>query len=260
MNAALAGKRVMITRPGHQAQEFAAAVHARGAQAVLAPLIEIGPPDDPQRAHRAAASASAGEYDWIVFTSRNAVDAFFENLQKDAAALHGVKVAAIGTKTAAALHARGVDADVVPQSFAGEDLAAALLDQIAPGRRALIFRAQEARAVLPAALKAAGIAVDDVAAYKTSTTSAPDFAAKLAAADVITFTSASTVAAFVSNAGAGAAHALHAKTVACIGPVTAKAARDAGLRVDVVAQEYTVEGLLNALEDRFASTASVWPR
>lgn len=258
MSNALAGKRVMITRPVHQAQEFADAVRARGAQPVVLPLIEIGPPDDPQPARSAAASVH--DYDWLVFTSRNAVDAFFENLQAGDPGPRGIKVAAIGSKTSAALHAHGLAADVIPESFAGENLAAALLERIAPGRRVLIYRAQEARDVLPAALQAAGIEVDDVAAYKTGATSPPDLAEKLAASDVITFTSASTVAAFVKNVGADGARMLRAKTVACIGPVTAQAARDAGLRVDVVATEYTVEGLLNALEDRLASTASVSPR
>jgi uroporphyrinogen-III synthase len=124
----------------------------------------------------------------------------------------------------------------------------------------LIFRAQEARDVLPAALIAAGVTVEDVAAYRTSAATPADFGGKLSGSDVITFTSASTVAAFVKSLGAGAAQALRQKTVACIGPVTAQAARDAGLRVDVIANEYTVEGLLDALEDRFASTASASPR
>ncbi len=116
-----------------------------------------------------------------------------------------------------------------------------------PGDRVLVFRAQEARDVLPDTLRAAGRTVDAVAAYQTRYVDDPDLGAKAAAADIVTFTSASTVHGFAHNV-AGAAALLAGKTVAAIGPITAAAAQKLGIRVDVVPDDFTVDGLLAALE------------
>jgi uroporphyrinogen III methyltransferase/synthase len=255
--APLAGKRVLVTRPAHQSREFAGALLAAGAEPVLAPTIEITAPDDPAAA--AQAVHGAAENAWIVFTSANGVQTFFDALRErreDARALDGAKIAAIGIKTSQALRAAGIYADLVPQAFIAEDLAEALIAATKPGDKILLYRAQEARDVLPDRLAAAGRKPHVVAAYKTVFTDDPEFASKVAISDILTFTSASTVRGFSYNlAGdAAAAHAAAEKIVACIGPITEETARATGLRVDVVADEFTANGLLAALQ-RHLSTA-----
>jgi uroporphyrinogen III methyltransferase/synthase len=249
----LFGKRVLVTRPAHQIDDVALRLYEVGAEPILAPTIAIGPPDDPRAA--ADAVARVREYGWVAFTSRNGVDAFFDTLRglgRDARALGGVQVAAIGPKTAAALSAHGIRADLIPAQYVGEAVAEGILGRARRRDRILLYRARDARETLPDLLRAAGREVDDVAAYATRFVDDPELAEKAASADIVTFTSASTVGGFVHNVP-GAAHVLVAKTVACIGPVTARAAREAGIRVDVVPEEFTVDGLLNALE----TTASV---
>jgi uroporphyrinogen-III synthase len=137
--------------------------------------------------------------------------------------------------------------DFVPDTYVNEAVAEGLATRTAPGERLLIFRAQEARDVLQDVLRAAGRTVDAVAAYKTRYVDDPDLRAKAERADIVTFTSASTVHGFVHNVE-DAATLLAGKTVTAIGPITAAAARKLGIRVDVVADEFTVEGLLHALE------------
>ncbi|HEX3551017.1 MAG TPA: uroporphyrinogen-III C-methyltransferase [Candidatus Elarobacter sp.] len=243
----LFGKRVLITRPAHQADDLAARLWEAGAEPILAPAIAIGPPDDLDAARDAVARVR--EYAWVTFTSRNGVDAFFDRLGelgRDARALGDVKVAAIGPKTAAALAARGVRADLVPSVYVNEAVASALLARTGPGDRVLVYRAQDARDVLPETLRANGRGVDVVAAYATRVVDDPDLAVKAQRADIVTFTSSSTVHGFVRNVPDAVA-ALASKTVAAIGPITAQTARDAGIRVDVVADEFTIDGLLRAL-------------
>jgi uroporphyrinogen III methyltransferase/synthase len=249
----LFGKRVLITRPAAQNAHFESELLERGAQPVLAPLIRIDPPDDLVSARTAVEFIS--EYRWLVFTSRNGVDAFFGHLRdmgEDARYLRHVRVAAVGPKTAAALRENGIVADLVPGKYVNEDLAAALKEHVRPSDRVLLFRAQEGREVIEGA--------EIVAAYKTSTVQDPDFAAKVTTADILTFTSPSTVKGFVMNLAGRAAEAAAGKIVACIGPITAQAARDAGLFVDVTADDYTVDGLLDALESALVSTALASPR
>jgi uroporphyrinogen III methyltransferase/synthase len=217
----------------------------------LAPAIELVPPDDPAAMEQAA--NRAGEYGWIVFTSANGVRAFFEVLaarREDARALGQARIAAIGIKTSQELLRHRVYADLVPQSYVAEHLAEALIAASKPGEKILIYRAQEARDILPLRLREAGLDVDVAAAYKTVFTEDPQFAQKTASCEILTFTSASTVRGFVHNlrGPANAARAAAGKVVACIGPITADAARKYGLDVHVVADEFTTDGLLAALE------------
>lgn len=254
----LFGKRVLVTRPAHQNHDFAAALEAAGAIPILAPAIAMLPPDDEASAVQAVNAAA--EYAWIVFTSANGVRAFFRLLdarREDARALGNARIAAIGIKTAQAVREQHVFADLVPQSYIAEDLADALIAASQPGDKMLIYRAEEARDVLPDKLRAAKRNADVVAAYKTEFTDDPGFAQKAAQSDILTFTSASTVRGFAHNLGGSEAAARTAETkiVACIGPITAQAARDAGLRVDVVAPEFTADGLLAALERHLSGTA-----
>jgi len=255
-NGALFGKRVLVTRTSEQSRTFARALLERGAQPVIAPTIEIQPPDDGDASRTALGSLAS--YAWIVFTSTNGVDAFFAALEElgfDARALGGVRVAAIGERTAQQLAARGIRADLVPGAFVAEELATGLIARSQNGDRVMLYRAQEARDVLPRTLEAAGRSVTIVPAYKTVVPDDPQFERRAAEADVLTFTSASTVRGFSALLGgdAAAARLARGKCVACIGPITARAAADAGLQVDVVAQAFTTAGLLDALEAHFAS-------
>jgi uroporphyrinogen III methyltransferase / synthase len=245
---------VLITRAGHQSAAFARALLAHGAEPILAPVIAIEAPDDAAAATRALDELPA--HAWLVFTSQNGVDAFFARLDSrggDARAIGSVKVAAIGERTAERLRSRGVRADLIPGAFISEEVARALIARTQPGDRVMIYRAQEARDVLPRMLEDAGRRPTLVAAYKTVVAQDAAFREKVARADVLTFTSASTVHAFCSLLGSDVAAAARGKSVACIGPVTASAAREAGLTVDVVAQVYTTMGLLEALETHLAA-------
>jgi uroporphyrinogen III methyltransferase/synthase len=247
----LFGKRVLITRPAHQADQFARTLYARGVEPILASTIAIVPPDDVHPSHRAIDELAL--YGWIVFTSQNGVDAFFDrisSLDADARYIGSTKVAAIGAKTAERLRERGIRADLVPSAFISEEIGRTLIEASNDGERILIYRAQEARDVLPQMLEDAGRRPTVVSAYKTIFDVDPHFAEKVKIADVLTFTSASTVRGFVELLGGveRAVDSARGKVVACIGPVTAEAAEGAGLHVDVVADVYTTEGLLDALE------------
>ena len=252
----LFGKRVLVTRTGEQSETFARALRRRGAEPILAPTIAFEAPDDPTSAERALDALDS--FDWLVFTSQNGVDAFFERLASrnaDARALGTARVAAIGERTADRLRSYGISADVVPPVFVAEEVARAVIERSRAADRVLVFRAQDARDVLPRMLEDAGLSVTVVAAYKTVVPNDPEFAAKVARADVLTFTSASTVKGFAALLGSGSAavEAARGKLVACIGPITANAATELGLIVDVVAKRYTTEGLLAALDAKFAA-------
>jgi uroporphyrinogen III methyltransferase/synthase len=253
---ALFGKRVLITRAGEQSAELARALFARGAQPVLAPVIAIVPVDDTSAARRAFQELTS--YAWLIFTSQNGVDAFFARLaasKSDARAIGTAKVAAIGERTAARLRTCGVIADIVAAEFISEEIAREVIGRSRAGDRVLLYRAQEARDVLPQMLQDAGLAVTIVAAYTTVIPPDPNFALKVSEADVLTFTSASTVRGFVTLLGdrISPLQAASGKCVACIGPITASAAAQAGLNVDVVAPVHTTAGLLDALELHYAA-------
>jgi uroporphyrinogen III methyltransferase/synthase len=251
----LFGKRVLITRPLRQAQDFSRALLARGVEPILAPTIVIGPPDDTHAARRAIDELHS--YSWVVFTSQNGVDAFFDRLSSlgaDARYLGKIKVAAIGPKTAERLRVHGVRADLVPREFVSEEIGRMLIEATQDGESVLIFRAQEARDVLPEMLEDAGRRAHVVAAYKTSFEIDPAFDEKVARADILTFTSASTVRGYAEILGGneGAVRAARGKLIACIGPITSGVAEEIGLHVDVVADIYTTDGLLDAIEARLA--------
>jgi uroporphyrinogen III methyltransferase/synthase len=262
----LFGKRVLVTRAREQAGSMAALLREEGAEPLVVPTIEIHPPSDPGPLARALADLRAGRYDWVAFTSANGVDRTWEALSAaggDARAFGAARIAAIGPATARALERRGLVADVVAKEFRGEGLATEMLDALrqtaAEGRggaaretRVLLARAAQARDVLPRALREAGCTVDVVAAYGTR---APPAEARSALerelnagrVDVVTFTSSSTVDNLCDWLGARAQALLAGACIACIGPVTADTARARGLRVDVLADEYTVPGLVRAL-------------
>ena len=243
----LSGKKVLVTRAAGTADDFAALLREAGAEPLLAPAIAIGPPDDTAAADLGVRIVET--YAWIIFTSANGVTAFFERvwaLGKDARAFGDTRVAAIGSKTAERLLSYGIRADFVPEQFVGEAVAEGLLERSEGGDRISLYTAQESRDVLAETLRAAHRSVDVYPAYKTSSVIDPAIADSARAADVWTFASASSVRALAENLPDAAALS-QSKIVACIGPVTADAAREAGFNVDVTAGESTVEGLIEAL-------------
>jgi uroporphyrinogen III methyltransferase / synthase len=249
----LAGKRVLITRPRREAEAMARELRARDAEPIVAPTISIGPPDDEIPARKAVQELD--RYDWVVFTSRPGVDAFFRNLKDagDLRALAHLKFGAVGPKTAERLQSYGVSADLVSGRFTSDDAAAELLARTNEGERVLIYAAQDNRDILRSELAKAARRPTAVAAYATQLVHDPEFEQRVREADVLTFTSGSTVRGFLAafTSSSAAVEAANAKVVACIGPITADEANEAGLRVDVVPDEFTTQALIAALEEYF---------
>ncbi len=263
--APLSGRTILVTRPAGQGRSLARRLESAGAIPVLLPTIRIADPRD--RAPLLEAADRLETYDWIVLTSVNGVRRLLAALAErgsGGAALAGRRVAAIGPATAAALRAAGATGVTVPRAYRAEALVEAILAAEAPtravgpapsdasagaleGRRILVPRAAEARAVLIERLRAAGARVDVVPAYETRIEHAA--AARLErllserALDWVTFTSSSTVRAFVDLVGARTGGA----RVAAIGPITAATAADLTIPADAVAREYTTRGLVEAI-------------
>jgi uroporphyrinogen III methyltransferase / synthase len=261
-NKPLFGKRVLVTRPVHQAGSLSQLLRDEAADPIEAPTIRIAPPSDPTPLRQAVARLD--DYRCVVLTSRNGVERLFEEIRAqggDARRLGRARVVAIGPKTAQALASRGVIADRTPDEYRGEAAAEAVLAELgaeeARGARILLPRAREAREVLPERLRAAGAQVDVVEAYQTLPPE-PEAVQRIRALvaertiDVVTFTSSSTVRNLVDVLGPDAAAQLGRAMVASIGPITTQTAQELGLRVDVTAREYTTAGLVAALRTHFA--------
>jgi uroporphyrinogen III methyltransferase/synthase len=238
------GRRVVVTRARAQASELASRLRALGADAIELPVIAIEDPDDGGTALRECARR-VGEYDWVAFTSTNGVHRFFA-LVPDTRVLGGVRVAAIGPGTADALAGYRVVADLVPIDFVAEALLAAFPPE--PGRL-LLPRAAVARDTLPDGLRAKGWDVDVVDAYRTTAGHpTPEQRAAAAGADVVAFTSSSTVERYLELMGPDRVPPV----VACIGPITAATARAHGITVTVEAAVHTIDGLVDALVAHFS--------
>ena len=238
----LAGLRIMVTRADRQAAALADALTALGAEAVRCPVIAIEP-----IVVDAASLQDLGGYDWLVLTSANGVDRLRELLQDANRGLPAhVKVAAIGPETAARAKEAGMMPELVPPRFIAEELAESLAPALAPGTRILLARAAGARDVLPQKLRARGARVDVLEMYRAVPPAdlRPRLAACLPLADMITFTSSSTVRHFIEAMPGPPSDRVQ---IACIGPITAQTARDLGLRVDIIALEYTTRGLVDAI-------------
>ncbi|MGW5240891.1 uroporphyrinogen-III synthase [Monashia sp. NPDC004114] len=250
----LFGWKVLVPRTQAQAGPMVSRLAAYGATADVVPTISVEPPRTPQQMEKAVKGLVTGRYEWIGFTSVNAVRAVrerFEEFGLDARAFAGLKVAAVGGVTAQALREWGINPDLVPS---GEQSAAGLLEVwpefdelLDPINRVLLPRADIATETLVAGLREMGWEVDDVTAYRTVRAAPP--AAEIRDAikggdyDAVLFTSSSTVRNLVGIAGKP-----HAATVvACIGPATAKTAQEHGLRVDVLAAEASALSLVDAL-------------
>ena len=259
----LFGKRVLVTRTREQASVLSDLLARQGARPVELPTIAIEPLEELSALD--AALGRLGDYQWVLFTSANTVALLFgrlEALGRDARAFGGAQVCAIGPGTAAALEARGIRPDYLPEEFVSEAVVAGLSQRLTAGSRILLPRAVGGREVLPQGLRDAGARVEEVPIYRAVT---PPDAERRARAilqeglDIATFTSSSTVRNLIELLGGNPAP-LRDVTVACIGPVTAETARELGLRVDVVATEYTVPGLVEALVHHFQVPAVGEPR
>jgi len=253
----LAGKRVVVTRAPHQAPEMAELLHQAGATPILYPCLAIEPPEDLDALDAALKGAAAGEYDRLVLTSINTILILAQRLAALALSLPGLPVAAIGPKTAAAaetmLH---LEVSVVAEEYVAEALAAALAP--APGERFLLPQSAIARPVLAGLLRAAGARVTAVDAYQTGLGQGGEAVPVMLAGgqiDSLTFTSSSTVTNFLerlANEG-GDRRDLSGVCLAAIGPVTAATMAGLDLPADVVPADYTLSGLVTALEAYFAS-------
>ena len=252
----LFGWNVLVPRTKDQAGSMTARLASYGATSDVVPTISVEPPRTPQQMERAIKGLVTGRYEWIGFTSVNAVRAVrekFEEFGLDARAFAGLRIAAVGGVTAGALRDWGLEPDLVPS---GEQSACGLLEEwppfdelLDPINRVFLPRADIATETLVAGLQEMGWEVDDVTAYRTVRAAPPAAsvreAIKSGKFDAVVFTSSSTVRNLVGIAGKP-----HPSTVvACIGPATAKIAEEHGLRVDVLAPEASADSLVDALAE-----------
>jgi uroporphyrinogen-III synthase len=237
----LDGRMVVVTRAAAQAAGIESRLRRLGATVVSLPTIEIDDPADGGAALASAASDLArGAYDWVVLTSTNGARRLLARVD-DPLAVGGARVAAIGPATARVLGESGLTVDLVPDRYVAE----ALVEAFPSGRgRVLVARAAVARDVLPQGLRAKGWNVDVVEAYRTRPARpSSDDVERAATAEVIAFTSPSTVDGAIGLLGLDRVPPV----VACIGPVTAAAARERGLKVAIEAEVHTVDGLVDAV-------------
>lgn len=249
----LSRARVLVTRTREQAGELAAVLRELGADVVEAPAITVAPPRSWTSVDRAVRRLREGGYAWAVFTSANGVRFFFARLRAvrlDARAFGNTKVAAVGAGTAEALRAYGIHPDLVPATFTTEAIGRVFPRGKGP---VLLSRADKTEPGLENALRAKGWTPDRVTVYRLRSVTRMEPAVRRAVLageiDVLTFASGGTVRAFMRLLRGKP----HRRTlIACIGPVTARAAKEAGLRVDAVAREHTIPGLAAAASGAFA--------
>lgn len=243
--------KILITRPLAQSESFAEASRTAGYEPIYFPVIEISPIEENVALERALAKANC--YEWIVFTSVNAVEVVFDKYPAQLIGENsGTKVAAIGPKTAEALQARGVTPNFVPEEYIAEAILPGLGDL--RGKWVLLPRAEIARKGLPESIFDAGGVPHEITVYKTLPAQ-PDpegLTALNSGVDIVTFTSASTVKNFVAIAKQNGLDPLNLPNnplFACIGPITEQAAKEEGMTNLIVAKEYTTDGLLEAIKN-----------
>lgn len=252
----LFGKRLLVCRPLQQSQESARAIWRRGAAPLILPLIEIEPIAD--NTALAKCLPHLNEYEWVIFTSANGVEQLRQAIAAaglDARAFGRAKIAVIGPGTAKPFEKWGITPDLVAEEHVAEGLASQIL-AVGPAKSALLIRALEARDVLPSFLRAAGLDVTIVAAYRTRKLADEtrhqlkhQLQAKLI--DAVLLTSSSMADALVKALAPDAPTLLSNVCVASIGPITTQTLLKAGIEASLTASTYTVEGLLDALESHF---------
>ncbi len=254
----LFGKGVVITRPAAQAGEFAELLRGQGARVILFPTISIEPADGITALDQALRYISS--YHWLVFTSANSVKFFFNHLRErgmDLRELKGVKIAAIGPATADAVKAMGINVDIVPDEYISEGVVKAFEGIDLHGARVLLPRAETAREVIPKGLREMGARVEVIPIYRTVNSGLDGRELvelmKRGKVDVLTFTSPSTVKFCLEMIGGVEAIPPSVK-IACIGPVTADAARKSGMEVHIMQRPYDMEGFVKAIVEGMTGT------
>jgi uroporphyrinogen-III synthase len=261
LQSPLAGKRILITRAHNQSAEMTRDLQQLGATVISVPTIEIRPPQSFQPLDKAIKKLPA--YDWLILTSVNAVDALRKRMEKvefHPGMLRHLSIAAIGPATRDAVAALGARVTITPPEYIAESVVAGLKDKVA-GKRVLLIRAKVARDVIPQELRKYGAEVDVAEAYETvvPTNAADKLRAALAESaarpHVITFTSSSTVTNFVASLDPGISpkSALEGILLASIGPVTTATLAQHGLAAHIEATDYTVPGLIAAIEKHFST-------
>ncbi len=255
-NRPLFGKRILITRPHGQSTKLSQLLSERGAIPIVIPTIAIEQLSDYDKLDNSLKNLHY--YDWIIFTSSNAIDIFFERLRAiglDSRALNGVSVATIGPSTSNSLQRHGISVDFSPQTFTSAGIVNELSSGIHPGDEVLLPQSDISGDLLNDGLRDMGVSVDNITVYKTRT----EVGSKTkiheilnSGADVVTFTSASSVK-NISDLLNDNINQLSDMIVACIGPTTAAAAAKIGLEVDIIGEEFTINGLTDALEAHFDS-------
>jgi len=254
----LFGRRIVVTRAREQSSDFKSMLVELGAHCIEFPTIEIQPPSSWEPLDTAISRLST--YQWTIFTSVNGVKFFMERLWAaglDARELKGVRLAAIGPKTAEALEKYGLRADLVPKEYRAESILEGLAGEDLKGQRFLMPRALVARDVLPDTLRGWGCTVDVVPAYETvlpkERSSGMLSRFTDGEIDCLTFTSSSTVSNFFSLFQKDEILPLlqGRATIACIGPITARTAEEYGLKTDIMPDEYTIAGLVRAIRAHF---------
>jgi uroporphyrinogen III methyltransferase/synthase len=254
----LMGRCIVVTRAREQASDLVKRLSDLGAECLECPTIKVSPPQDVKPLDRAMENLSS--YDWLIFTSVNGVNFFFERLfqkNKDVRALKDIHTAVIGPATEKKLFDFGLKSDIVPESYRAESVVKAFAGKDVTGRKILLPRAKEARPVLPLELKKMGAVVDEVTAYCThavkDNTDVLSARLKERSIDMITFTSSSTVKNFRALfPNEDLKDLVRGVIIASIGPVTADTARDLGFDVHIIAESYTIPGLCQAILTHFS--------
>jgi uroporphyrinogen III methyltransferase/synthase len=251
------GKRIVVTRSRNQASIFSEMLIDRGATTIELPTIDVVPPASWEEVDRAVQVIES--YDWLIFTSANAVKYFMGRLRtlgKDLRILKGVSICTVGPKTAEALEGHGLRADLVPEDFKAEGVLVALGGVQVKGRKFLIPRAKIAREIIPDRLRELGAEVTVATAYENVKPAADVERTKKLFQEkkisAVTFTSSSTVHNFVEMLGQKEYKSLlDGVAVACIGPVTAKTAEEYGMKIDIMPKEYTIPALVESMTEYF---------
>jgi uroporphyrinogen III methyltransferase/synthase len=257
-NRPLTGKRVLVTRTREQASELTRLLAAQGAEAIELPTIEIVETSQPSQVEMAVEALRTSAYQWVIFTSPNAISIFTRHLREDgldARAFGRAQLATIGPGTAAALSRVGLIPNLVPETYIAEGLLSAFESRVMRGSRILLPRAEGARDTLVEGLQSRGAHVDELRLYRAAIPHDQSVEALRAlregAVDIITFASSSAVRNLVEMLEGDVAP-LRKTRVAAIGPVTADAVRAVGLDIAVVAREYTIPGLVDAILESLA--------
>lgn len=255
----LFGKRIMVTRTREQASELVYSLENLGADCVECATISLEPPDSWQEIDLALESLDS--FNWLLFTSINAIEYFFRRLfelDKDARDLHAIKIAVVGTATEVALNRYGLKADLVPDEFTGQGLASKLIAKGVDGAKFLLPRALKASSVLPDALMKAGAEVVIAPVYQNVRPQGKEEELReilKGGIDAITFTSSSTCSNFLFMLNAEdqdeVAEILAGIKIASIGPITSKTAEDNGLNIDIQPEKYTIPALVESVKDFF---------